>query len=159
MMRDPGTPSTPYTAGTATGRIPPPETPILHPSPHAVAELGQLRQREMDSISERLGRFSKMPWATIWGAVAAILIGAAVGGALAALQMAPDTDRTAYWAIVGGVLIAGLLAAAAAFSTNSEHTDSIQAIKEDFDKLLAVYPKAEKPAAVSQEVTRPRRSK
>ena len=97
----------------------------------------------MDSISQRLGRFSKMPWATVWGAVSAILIGAAVGGAVAALQLAPDANTTAYWAIVGGVFVAGLLAAGAAFTTNSEHTDSIQGIKDDFDRLLAVYPKAD----------------
>ena len=95
----------------------------------------------MESISERLGRFSKMPWATIWGAASAILIGAAVGGAVAAIQLAPDTNKDFYWAVVGCSLIAGILAAIAAFTTNSERTDSIGAIKEDFDKLLAVYPK------------------
>jgi hypothetical protein len=133
-----------YVGGTAIGPVPPPAVPVVHPDPNEIAELGQLRRREMVTISNCLGRFPKIPWGSIWAGLAAILIGAAAGGAVAALQMAPHTDKSVYWAIVGAVLVVGLLTALAAYTTNAGRSESTAAIKADLDTLLAAYPNADK---------------
>lgn len=123
-----------YVAGSPSGPVPP---PVVEPPAHDIAEFRGLRRRELDPISERLGRFRKMPWARLWGAVSSLLIGGAVGGAVAAVQMDAETDKALYWGVVGAAFIIGLLAAAAAFTTNDERADSVGCIKEDLDRLLA----------------------
>ncbi|HEU5063890.1 MAG TPA: hypothetical protein VFT79_12185 [Solirubrobacterales bacterium] len=51
--------------------------------------------------------------------------------------MDAETDKALYWGVVGAAFIIGLLAAAAAFTTNDERADSVGCIKEDLDRLLA----------------------
>jgi hypothetical protein len=102
-----------------------------------IAEHAKLRRREMASISERLGRLPRMPWSRVWGGLAAILFGAAIGGAVSALQLSPHTDKGIYWGIVGGTFLFGLIAVMAALATNDERSDSVSAIKADLDRLLA----------------------
>lgn len=123
-----------YVADSASGPVPP---PIVEPRAQDIAEFRGLRRRELGSISDRLGRFRKMPWARLWGNLSTLLIGGAVGGAVAAAQMDAETDKVLYWGVVVVVLLIGLVAAGAAFTTNDERTDSVANIKEDLDRLLA----------------------
>jgi CHASE2 domain-containing sensor protein len=91
----------------------------------------------MESITERLGRFPRFPLAPVWGAGAAILFGAAVGGAIAGTQLSSESDKGLYWGVVGVVVLLGVVCALAALATHSERTDSVQAIKVDLEKLLS----------------------
>lgn len=122
---------------------PEPGTREIHPDPDDIAEYAKLRRREMESISERLGRLPKIPWSQIWGGIAAIAIGGAVGAALAALQMNPATNKGIYWGIVGGTIALGFLAGFAAYTTHDERADSVRAIKDDLDRLLGTAENAD----------------
>lgn len=123
-------------SGLSTGEAP----PVVEPMPHAIAEVGRLRMRELRNISDRCGRFPRWPMAAIWWAAAAILLGAALGALPAGTQLDPKTDHTIYWALTVGALIAGVLCLVAGFTTHTERVESISSIKEDLDKLLDVYP-------------------
>lgn len=117
-----------FQQGSAAQEILPPASDI--------AEHAKLRKREMAIISERLGRLSEMAWAKVWGSLAAIFFGAAGGGAFAALQMNPATDKGIYWGIVGVTVIGGVIFTAAALTTNNERSESAKGIKTDLDRLL-----------------------
>ena len=114
----------------------PPSTPEIHPPADDIAEHRKIRKREMASISERLGHLPKVPRSQVWGALAAILFGGAVGGAIAALEMSPHTNKVIYWLVIGGIFLGGALAAGASLTTHEERADSITAIKADLDRLL-----------------------
>jgi hypothetical protein len=124
------------TAGLSSGQ----PAPVVEPPPHAIAEAGRLRMRELRTISDRLGRFPKYPVARFWWATAAVLLGGAIGGGLAAFQLNPKADAILYGVIVGVVAVLGVICLIAGFTTHYERVESIRDIKADFDALLSAYP-------------------
>jgi hypothetical protein len=113
--------------------------PVLYPAPEAVATLGKLRMRELQAICDRLNRFPKWPYSRFWYATAAVLIGAAIGAVPGGSQLAPKADETLYWCLAGGAAALGIVCLIAGLTTQSERTESIEAIKEDLDLLLKPY--------------------
>ena len=100
----------------------------------------------MVSISDRLGRIGKFPWATAWTTVATLLGGAVAGGLLALipfLSTAPAPSATWKHIYIAALLVVGLLcvfATAAAITTHKERSESIADIKADYDKgILDTY--------------------
>jgi hypothetical protein len=87
-----------------------------------------------------LGRFPKYPIARFWWTASGVLLGGAIGGALAAFQLDPKANGLIYGIVVGAVALVGTLCFVAGLTTNSERAESIRDIKEDFDGLLNAYP-------------------
>lgn len=114
--------------------------PILEPRREAMTELARLRRHELEGLSERLGALPRLPWSRIWGAVAAILLGGATGGLIAGTQLPRGEDHTLYWVVVGAVAALGLFAALATYTSHDERSDSVTAIKDELDRILARYP-------------------
>jgi hypothetical protein len=117
------------------------QAPVLMPDQHAVAELGKLRRGDLMDLRDRLDALPKMPWGRLWEGAAAVLIGAAIGGALAGWQLDPAaTNEAAYWITVIAVLVLGCIFVLAALSTHDQRADSVETIKQSLDKLLERYP-------------------
>ena len=96
----------------------------------------------MKSISERLGRLGRFPWAKAWSTAATLSGGAVVGGLLALIPFLSTTPApTSTWKhIYTAALIAGavltLIFLAAAITTHAERAESITDIKADYDKYM-----------------------
>jgi len=119
----------------------PPPVPIAEPKLETMTELSRLRKNELESLSDRLGKIPKMPWSRVWGGLAGITLGSAIGGGIAGVQLLGDTDfdPTLYWVIVIATCVIGLVCAGAAFTTHDERSDSIVNIKDELDLILERY--------------------
>ena len=108
----------------------------------AIWEVSAVRHSEMKSISERLGRIGRFPWAKAWSTAATLSGGAVVGGLLALIPFLSTTPApTPTWKhiyiaalIIGAALTLILLAAA--ITTHAERAESIADIKADYDKYI-----------------------
>lgn len=122
------------------------KTPVLlHPGPVAIAEMQQVRYRDMEMISTRLGRLGSKPKGAWLAPTASVLIGSALGAALGAIPLFSSDAQLDKWVmptylttmVALALLAIGFLAASR--SVKAERADSVQAIKEDYDKWLADY--------------------
>jgi hypothetical protein len=127
------------------GAYRPAAAPIVVPKPEAIAEMAGIRQSELQTISARLGRVCE-PSRARWFAGAAVLaLGGAVGGGFGLIPFlsttpAPSSSATIlYAALVGVGLVAALLCGLAYRALHVERADSVGAIKEDLDRMLAAY--------------------
>jgi hypothetical protein len=115
---------------------------VLEPKASRTVELGKLRRSELESISDRLGRMSRIQWDRFWYAAAGVFLGAGLGGGFALLAVeSPTTSQLhrVWFGITAAVFIA-LVCFLAGLSTKSQRDDSIAAIKMDLDKIWNAYP-------------------
>jgi hypothetical protein len=118
---------------------------VLPRHPSAVAEVAGLRHSEMKTIGDRLGRVSDFPLATIWVALATLFGGGLLGGGLGLIPFLatnPRPDPQSQLLYVLALVADALLTAtfiAAALTTHHERSESISAIRADFETMLASY--------------------
>lgn len=114
--------------------------PRLRRSYRATTTVSGLRHSEMETISVRLGRVSKFPWASLWVTVATLCAGGLVGGLVALIPfVAANPSHTAklyYFIVLGAVALACVLSVGAAWTTHHERSESIAEIKADYDKYI-----------------------
>ncbi len=121
------------------------EPRLLKPRQDAIDELSNVRHSEMLSISQRLGRIPTRSKASSFATAANTFASAGLGALLAGILLMQSKERVAawvailYWAAVGVTFILSAVCALAARSIDQQRTESISAIKEDFDAFLAAY--------------------
>lgn len=128
---------------------------VLHPKPEDVAELGRIRRRELQSLTDRLGRVEARPRSRVWNGAGAVLVSTSLGALLAGIPLLSSTADWDDWVIpvyaaaIGVALLVGGLCFRAARSMRDERADSVADIKTDLDRLLAAY---EQPGAQAEHV-------
>ncbi len=67
---------------------------MIRPEPDYAAQLTELRRRDLESVSDRLGCMSKFQWDRFWGAGTLLLFGGAIGGVFGILSIPrPDAHQ------------------------------------------------------------------
>lgn len=96
----------------------------------------------MVSISDRLGRCQRFPWAAMWVTVATLGAGAVIGGGLGLIPFLSTNPqpsfhwRVVYFVALSVVTLVTVLSMLAALTTHKERADSIRDIKTDYDKHI-----------------------
>ena len=120
-------------------------TMTLARSPESIATVTELRYDELQIVSTRLGRLTGTPKGKGWAPLGWALLGAGLGGVVAAVptfagsQSLPMWATALYVAVVLFTLISAATCALAHRTTDEERAESVGAIKEDFDAMLATY--------------------
>ncbi len=132
----------PKTIPAATGYGPPSGIPLIPRLPVGTAELTSVRHNEIAMLSERLGRVGRFALASVWTTLATLTWGVALGGSLALipfLSTSPQPSfkaRLVYFIALSVAFLLGVVFTGAAWTTHKERSDSIDAIKADFDKHI-----------------------
>jgi hypothetical protein len=119
--------------------------PIMPARSSAIAEVGNLRHRELMTIAKRLGRLSVWRWDRWFAGAGLLLAGAAVGGGFALIPFlgaspGPSNEsKTLYIALLLAAALLAMVCGGASLAIGSEREDSVTAIKEDLDSLLSAY--------------------
>lgn len=122
-----------------------PSPRVLEPKADQVAELGSVRRRDLVGLSQRLQRVEAPPRGRWFLVVAQLLLGAALGSAVAGIPLLSSTVdldawvRPTYIAATAACVVLAVVCFLAYRSTREQRADSITAIKEDLDGLLAAY--------------------
>jgi hypothetical protein len=119
--------------------------PIMPARSSAIAEVGNLRHRELITIAKRLGRLSMWRWDRWFAGAGLLLAGAAMGGGFALIPFlgaspSPSNESaTLYISLLGTAVLLTIACGVASLAVGSEREDSVAAIKEDLDSLLSAY--------------------
>jgi hypothetical protein len=119
-----------------------PERPKMAPVPEAVAT-AEMTHSDLKEVSARLGRVTKLSWASVFASLGVLALGAALGGVyglISVLDASPHPDaqeRVIYFGALGVGLIVGLGSVAGAFFMRKERAETVDGIKTDLDKKLA----------------------
>lgn len=119
-----------------------PRRPKMKPTPEMVAT-AEMTHSDLIEVSTRLGRVTKLSWATAWATVGILALGAVAGGLYGLISFLdqtpnPDTsERVIYMGSLGVGLLIGSGCVAAALFIRKERAESVRDIKTDFDKKLA----------------------
>jgi hypothetical protein len=119
--------------------------PLLRRSRESTAELQGLRGEELTSISRRLGRLSKSRWDRWFTGAFGLLLGGVLGGCFGLIPFltanpGPSSKaKVIYFGSLGFILVVALVCGLASLAVKAQRDDSVAAIKEDLDTLLAAY--------------------
>lgn len=119
--------------------------PVVAARPEDVAELGQLRRRELEVLSDRLGRVGVPEPGSRWSNAGVVSVSVALGGLVAGIPLLNSRSEWDSWVIpvyagiVAVLLLVAGLCALAGRSVHEQHAESVAAIKTDLDRLLSAY--------------------
>jgi hypothetical protein len=122
--------------------IAPGTEPAWRADPAQVAEVRDMRRRELMTISRRLGRLDRRPRGQLYDWAGTLLLGGAVGGGFGLIPFLeqkpnPDTvDRLIYFGLLGVAVLVAYVCFRAARDARAERADTVVAIKEDLDELM-----------------------
>jgi hypothetical protein len=123
-----------------------PQTRQLQRDEAALVELTSLRHSEVLTISTRLGRCCRrgFDWERVWGSLALLFFGGVAGGFFGGFPLwaaNPAHQTKVYYVLaVASAAVLGVAALIARLAIHKERVESIEAIKEDLDAILASYP-------------------
>jgi hypothetical protein len=118
-----------------------PGPPKMRPKPESVAT-AEMTHADLREISSRLGRVTKISWATVWASVGVLALGGVVGGVyglVTFLGQSPNPDEAERVEYIGGLAVGLLIAVGslvAAYFMRKERAESVHDIRTDFDKKL-----------------------
>ncbi|HEY7830254.1 MAG TPA: hypothetical protein VIC06_06785 [Solirubrobacteraceae bacterium] len=119
--------------------------PQLPASPRSIAELQNVRHRDLMTFSTRLGRLGQRQRDRLFANLSMLFAGGAVGGffgfyAFTSTKPSPSGHAEAlYIALLGAALALALCCGCASRCIREEREESVRAIKEDIDTLLEAY--------------------
>lgn len=134
--------------------------PVVSARPEAVAELGQLRRRELEVLSDRLGRVDQPDRATRWTSAGVVWLSVALGALVAGIPLLNSRSNWDGWVIpvyasaIGVSLLIAALCGLAGRSVRRARAESVTAIKTDLDSLLSAYEVPDASPEVHHDVLR-----
>lgn len=118
---------------------------LVYARPEEVAELAQLRRRELDVLSERMARVASEGRARPWAGAASAFVSVGLGALIAGVPLLSSTSSWDGWVVpsyaaaVGMSFVLACICWLAARAVRFERADSVAAIKNDLDRLLDAY--------------------
>ncbi len=122
----------------------------MEPTPESVAT-AEMTHADLREISGRLGRVTRLSWATVWATVGILALGSVVGGIYGLISFVDQTpnpstnERVIYMGSLAVGLLVGVGCVAAAFFMRKERAESVSGIKTDLDAKLDGWQMPEEP--------------
>jgi hypothetical protein len=116
--------------------------PKMLPKRETVAT-AEMTHADLTEVSTRLGRVTKISWATVFASFGVLVLGAALGGLYGLISFLDATpnpsaqERALYFGALAVGLLVGAGSVVGAYFMRKERSESVHGIKTDLDKKLA----------------------